>query len=423
MDFRRVQRSRWSVPLAFAVLGAWGWACQQVPSGSGSASDETTSGPGPTTADETGPLPEDVDRRDVLRSIADNVVIPATVEFADLAAQLRTATEALANTGGGATELDAAQSAWTSAATQWQLLELMQIGPAAPAVTGIAGEGIRDEVYSWPTIDTCGVDRAIVDQAYEQNDFIASEFVDVYGLDALEYLLFVHDQQHSCPPQVQLDGPWAALTLEEIESRRAAYADAIAQEVVNQAGVLAKRWSPAEDDFGSLLANPGDGDSPYDGDLQALNDVFRAMFYIDLRTKDDKLGRALGLVDGSCTSVPCADLLEARFGGMSKIAIAQNLRALRDMVRGGTSSEHPGFDDLLNEMGQGDIAARLLGDIDAAIADADAIEGQLQQALVNDIESVEALHASIKQVTDTLKGPFVMALMLTVPMEGAGDND
>ena len=26
-------------------------------------------------------------------------------------------------------------------------------------------------------------------------------------------------------------------------------------------------------------------------------------------------------------------------------------------------------------------------------------------------------------VTDTLKGPLVMALMLTIPAEGAGDND
>jgi len=35
----------------------------------------------------------------------------------------------------------------------------------------------------------------------------------------------------------------------------------------------------------------------------------------------------------------------------------------------------------------------------------------------------QPLYDALKAVTDTLKGPFVMALMLTIPAEGAGDAD
>src|SRR5690606_2749580 len=119
----------------------------------------------------------------------------------------------------------------------------------------------RDAIYSWPTVDTCSIDRAIADEDYAQPDFFATAYVYAYGLDALEYLLFVHDAEHTCPAQVQLDVPWTALGFDEIERRRAAYADVLATEIARQAGVLANRWSPAGDDLAALLAEPGAGDS------------------------------------------------------------------------------------------------------------------------------------------------------------------
>jgi hypothetical protein len=74
-------------------------------------------------------------------------------------------------------------------------------------------------------------------------------------------------------------------------------------------------------------------------------------------------------------------------------------------------------------MGEGQIADDLLAAIDAAIAATDAYELSLQSELATDPAALDDLYASIKGVTDILKGPFVMALMLTIPAEGAGDND
>jgi hypothetical protein len=172
-----------------------------------------------------------------------------------------------------------------------------------------------------------------------------------------------------------------------------------------------------------VLAGPG-GDSPFESEMVAIDDVFRAMFYVDKQTKDAKLGLPLGLIDG-CATPPCSNLLESQWAlpNSSAPAIAANLRGLRQLVHGGPDASADGFDDLLVGVGHPEIAVDLLDAIDAAIADAEAIDGSLQQVIVNDTARVEALHGRVKAVTDILKGPFVMALMLTVPAEGAGDAD
>lgn len=391
-----------------------GWACQD-PDG---------------TAGDDGSGPQDPMRAAVLQSIATEVIVPHTDDFVAAAQPLVSATQSYAQMLANASEpweADdirlTAQAAWRTASLRWQRLELMQVGPAAGSLVGIGGEDLRDEIYSWPTADSCSVDRALVDEAYASDDFYSTELVWSYGLDALEYLLFADGTEHTCPSQVQLDGPWNALSSREIERRRAEFAAVIAQGVWQQAEALQRRWSPDRDDFATALASPGAGDSPYASQAEALDEVFRAMFYIDKQTKDGKLGTPLGLVDG-CPTAPCVELMEAPWSGTSAAAVAENLRALKLMVQGGPDPDTAtGFDDLLVEIGEDQIASDLLGRIDAAIAVADAIDAPLQELAVSDPARVEALHTAVKEVTDVLKGPFVMALTLTVPAEGAGDID
>ena len=406
--------SSWMLPIVLAGLGALGWACQD-----GEGMD---TGSGGTVGEGA------VSRRDVLQSIADNVLVPSTADFADRAASLQAATQAYADAvaadpAASEESHEGARQAWRDAMVQWQQLEVMQVGPAASSLAGIGGEDRRDAIYSWPTVDTCSVDRALVDAAYEGSDFFTTQLVWAYGLDALEYLLFVDDASHTCPSQVQLDGPWAELSAEDLQLRRAQYAAVLAVAVAEQATGLAMRWSGAGDDFAAALAEPAEGSSPYASDIEALDEVFRAMFYLDKQTKDGKLGLPLGLIEG-CAAVPCSDLMEAPWSADGAAAVAANLRGLQLLVQGGPDPETAlGFDDLLEDIGESSIAGTLLGQIDTAIALADGFEGPLQTAAVSDPDRVLALHTAVKDVTDTLKGPFVMALMLTVPAEGAGDND
>ena len=52
-----------------------------------------------------------------------------------------------------------------------------------------------------------------------------------------------------------------------------------------------------------------------------------------------------------------------------------------------------------------------------------SVEGTLQEALVSDPGSVRDGHAAVKVLTDLLKTEVVTVLSLSVPQEGAGDND
>jgi uncharacterized protein len=465
-DDRRATRRAWLVPLLCTTIGGVGWACQDNPlfGGSGMGDDGTSGdtdgdggpgdgGPGDAgsgddgPADGTGPgtggddAPGDVDdgndgtagtdeldRLDVLESIALRVIVPTTAAFVDDATALQTAVDAHvaaigADPAQAGDELAAAQDAWRTAMLQWQRLEVMEVGPAAPSVSAPGGENLRDAIYSWPTVDTCTIDRGVAEARYENDDFFVTALIYAYGLDALEYLLFSHGPEHTCPVQVQLDGPWTALGFEEIERRRAAYASVVAAHILDRGQLLAQRWSPEGGDVAGLLANPGVGDSPWTDDVHALDDVFRAMFYVDLVTKDAKIGAALGL-DKTCATPPCSQLFESQHGDLDAPAIAANLAALREMVLGGPDPEQAaGFNDLLVLAGHGDVGTTLVNEIDAAIAIAEGFDAPLQQVAATDPEAVQGLYDAVKLVTDQLKGPFVMALMLTVPAEGAGDND
>lgn len=465
IDEGRATRRAWLVPLLCTTIGGVGWACQDSAlfGGSGMGDDGTSGatdgddgpgdgdgdgGPGDDgPADGTGPgtggddAPGDVDdgndgtagtdeldRRDVLESIALNVIVPSTAAFVDDATALQAAVDAhltamTADPTQAGDELAAAQDAWRTAMLRWQRLEVMQVGPAAPSVSAPGGENLRDAIYSWPTVDTCTIDRGVAEARYENDDFFVTALVYAYGLDALEYLLFVHDQNHTCAAQVQLDGPWTALGFEEIERRRAAYAAVVAGYILDRGEALAQRWSPEGGNVADLLANPGVGDSPWTDDVHALDDVFRAMFYVDLQTKDGKIGEALALGD-VCAAAPCPELFESQHGDLDAPAIAANLAALREMVLGGPDPEQAaGFNDLLVLAGHGDVGTTLINEIDAAIAVAESFDAPLQQVAATDPDAVQALYDAVKLATDQLKGPFVMALMLTVPAEGAGDND
>ena len=255
------------LPLVWAAIGAWSWAC------------DSASGP-------QGEPPNEL-RLAALESIATNVILPATAAFAESAATLESATAAHAKAiaADPTTPAEAttpAQDAFGAAMLDWQALEVMRVGPLGPAATVVAGEDIRDEVYSWPVVNTCRIDQRVADGTYADAEFFADNLVNAYGMVALEYLLFSSAAGHTCPSQVGLDASWDALGADGLARNRAAYAAVLAAEISRQADRLATRWSPEGDDFTEFLSHPGEGDSPYENDARALDEVFHAMFYVDL---------------------------------------------------------------------------------------------------------------------------------------------
>ncbi len=364
---------------------------------------------------------------DILASIAREVMAPRSLEFAEQSEALTLAVQAWADAAEGAEDtaasLAAAREAWVPAWESAQRLDAMQLGPAGASGSYLGGEGIRDELYSWPSINPCRIDQELVSGEYANADFVETRLVNVYGYDALEYLLFWDAPANSCAPQLPInaEGQWDALGSEEIGRRRAAYAAAIAQAAADQATALADRWQPG-DDFHEHLLDPTREGSPYPNVDETLDDVMRAMFYLDSAVKDLKVGKPAGIFQ--CGSEVCLDGLESPHALDAKAAVIANLEAFAELYFGGPSAEAgTGFDDALISIGREDLATEMDEAIEGARAELAGFEGEFREALLADPAALDEVHARIKVITDLLKGEFTVALALDIPSEAGGDAD
>ncbi len=337
--------------------------------------------------DETGTDPVDEQTGDLVTDLQAKVVSPALTAFRDDAAALREAI--VAWQGGGARE--DVRPAFLAAMDTWQQVELLQIGPAGSSLTTLGGEDLRDEVYSWPTVNPCRIDQVTVSRDYEAADFFEVNLVNAYGLDALEHLLYAPEGDNVCPNQVDINasGDWDALGPDGVSERRAAYALAVVDGILATTDTLLDRWDPAGGDFAATLRDAGTE--------QALDAVFRGQFYLELVVKDQKLAGPLA-----------GDPAEGEASGQSAAWVAANLRGFRTLF---TGADGVGFDDVLTDQGHADLSEKILADTDAALALAE--QGALDQALYD----------AVKLVTDDLKGDLLTVLSLQLPTEAAGDND
>jgi predicted lipoprotein len=307
----------------------------------------------------------------------------------------------------------AVQDAWLAAMERWQRLELMQIGPAGSSLSVIGGEDLRDEIYSWPTVNACRIDQETVERAWGDEDYFTVNLVNSYGLDAIERLAF-GGEDNDCAAQVDIneEGSWAALSSEDIARQRADFAAALAAEVSRQGEGLLDDWR------GRLSAALPAGTDPYESQQEALNAVYDALFYLELTTEDRKLAQPLGIKD--CSSDTCPEAVECLESGASVAAIAANLDGFRALFTGGDGA---GLDDVLEALGHGDLSEQIVADLDAASAAAAALSGPLDEALETDRLGVEALYEAVKAVTDALQGDLATVLSVQIPSEAAGDND
>lgn len=442
-----IDMSRRHLHLVLAATAVVVWACDDSgsggdggsPAGSTGAgvedtsdSSEPTSDPSDdTTTDDPSDGTDDpeptgatgVTAEDVLESLADNVFAPTHVEFSDAADALVAATQAYSDAvagGDGSAEFADLETAYAAAMMAWQRVELLQLGPAAGS-SGVAGEFLRDEVYSWPAVNTCRIDQELVLGEYDAGNFTQTRLVNVYGFDAMEYLLFRDSSENTCPPQLPIngEGEWAAIGAEELVARKAVYAVTLAVSIAAVADTLEETWAEGGSWHG-YLTDPSSG--PLESTQIAMDEVLRAMFYIDKTLKDTKIAVPAGLKD--CSADVCLDEVESLYAGLSKEQAIANLEGFERLFWAGASADDGvGFDDLLSSVGEGGLGADMLGDAQAAKDTLAAVEGTFVQALAADGAALDASHAAVVALTDDLKGDFPTVLMLNIPSEAAGDAD
>ena len=143
---------------------------------------------------------------------------------------------------------------------------------------------------------------------------------------------------------------------------------------------------------------------------------------MDRYVKDLTLGTPAG-VTPACETETCPEAVESRFAYVSKENLRNNMIGFKKVFLGGSANTGVGFDDLLRNEGADALATAMVTKLDAAIAAIDAIDGTLREAVESRPAQVTAAYDAVKALNDDFKGQFVTILSLSVPQEGAGDND
>lgn len=404
--------------------GAWSWkhgALALLWCGLMGACEKGGSGGGSTTPpDDTSDVAQR--RREVLQGVTAKVILPTLEDSASKLDALKVATANLEGSGSDE-DLSAAQGAWRQAMGAWQEAEVMQVGPAGVATDTLGGEGLRDEVYGWPLLNRCRLDQLLVENKVSAAD-LGAQPLNVRGLGAIEYLLFA-TPTNACPPNLAINaqGQWAALGDGEVLRRRRQMASALSSLASDKAKVLRDKWSPQGGNFAQTFGSAGEGSALYPSSQDGLNALSDAMFYLELYTKDMKVGRPSGAI--GCSTATCPEALESPYSKTSASHVAMNLRAFRKLFLGAEPGvDGVGFDDLLREAGAPELADQMLADLDAAIGLAEGLPGNsLEEALASDPASVAALFQALQKISDELKTQFLTVLDLELPKRAEADND
>lgn len=377
----------------------------------------------PVSSRTDGGMPGAQLQQQVLEQIDGVVVRPALAQFVLDAAAQRQAVERWAQAT-GLEEVSArsvARDRFEVAFLSWQRLEGLQFGPLGAATRVTAGQGLRDEIYSWPTVNLCRVETALVAGPTPGDAYFDTALVTSKGFAVLEALLFVEGTANSCPPNatINVDGSWAALAASpELGVRRRGWALAVSKHLERTAARAEQLWI-APGGFGDQLRAAGTMGSSWRTPKDALDDVFAGLFYVDQVVKDLKLAGPAAITP-ACMREACPELAESPHAKLSTRALVENLTSLRDAFTGRGGA---GFDDLLAERGATELRNEMVLRLDAAVTEASALGAPVQTVAVSNHDALVSVQAQVKRFTDLLKSQFVSTLSLKVPKEGAGDND
>lgn len=368
----------------------------------------------------------------MLANYTDNLILPAVDDFQTQAtafandSSLGAYCDALGSAEEETQQL-AAQREWRDLMSTWQRNELMILGPLAENESVI-----RNRILSYGSIfdhNACAVDQGVI-AATEDGFSINSRRDSALGLDAIEYLLFNDDLDHSCPDTTQSTQNWNSLDDTTRKQQRCDYALLLADDLETQAQKLSDEWQSFRSDY----LNPANTPES----LSALSD---ALFYIEELVKDTKIGVPTSIINGGCEDAACPEDVESPYSETSLQNVRTNLTTLSRLLEGGDGL---GFDDVIatTDFANSGIIESLKTDIDAAVSFIDGMDTSLHTAADAQLESGDetgctnsaanpdagsvpmcSLYGLLKRITDRLRIDFIAAVDLDLPVRSQSDND
>ena len=333
-------------------------------------------------------------QRDVLVSLADDLIVPRFQAVGTETGQLRDALHSLCADPDVDT-LASARTAWRDARTPWLRSQSMWFGPVMQRRSRI--------LVDWSPIDPERIETTLAKRESVLPDDVREFFGSTQrGLGAIEYVIFDDDAA-------------VLASLGEPGGIRCQYLTALGDVVADEmSGVLAD-WT-----------GDGSGNDGYAGyfkgtagvalvEQQAVDEVVRTSVFITRSINDMKLGKALGADGGQPdpSAIPGA-------GGSNAVADLRNqVLGMQDTYLGAGTEGALGVSALVQGV-SADADERMRRHFTAALAAIDGLQEPLQSTVVSDPEPARLAHQRIQELQRALNTEVVSLLGVTV---GFADTD
>ncbi len=332
------------------------------------------------------------DRRAMLQSIVDNVILPGQLAFNDASNQLASAAQDFLSEP-TATALSILQQAWRSASDAWEQIAIFDLD-------------LRLTSYH-NQIDKTPPNYEFIDAVLQGADEITEPYVNGIGstskgLPAIEYLIF------------SIDSTPAEIIDSFADPRRRAFLLALAQNIARKASQITDYWSPDGRQYAARFIKADQSGGELQGSINMLVNKIFVMLATDLQMW---IGEPSGIAtDGEARP----QLVEARRSGHSLRHIAQHLIAMQRIFNGGTAEEDLGFDDYLDFLGamfdDRPLSAVINERFASAIASIEALELPLAAAVVEAPQDIAAIYENIRQLQIPLRADMKSHLSILITL-------
>lgn len=334
---------------------------------------------------------ENYDRGTLLKSLADNTIAPAYNNFSVQADSLYATAVLFAQTN-ALNDLAKVVTQWQHTVDAWQQCEPYNIGY-------VRDNSVGAQIASFPS-NNLVIESEIAGTSTIDENYIAATGTTRKGLSAVEYLIF------------GTSGNTSAVQDSFANSlRRKAYLVALCAHIKTVAHSVKAEWN------GGASYNYFTTQTQMDIS-GALNQFVNALVEHIEFVRKSKVGKPCGVEPGATADY---SKLENRYAPRSLENIKHNIAAWRACFAISNATGINNYADAVDATYNGEkLSVVILNQLDACIAKANAINGSLESAAQNNVNTVKELHLELKKLTVLTKVDLSSSLGVVITFS---DND
>ncbi len=311
-----------------------------------------------------------IDRRAVLDSITEEVILPAFEDFAGRTDSLLDAIKVFAGKP-DKTSLEVARRQWQNAALSWKVAGTYSFGPI--------DDHFLSGAIDYPGVHYPNIEKSISAGVVIDDAYIESRGSSLKGLKAIEYLLYKNAGSDSVVRDFALS------------QKRREYLSALASNLAKQADKILEAWKGTDTPFATSFTNADGRDIK--SSLSIL--VNKCISQVNL-IKDERLAVPLGMRNGGN---PDPASVEGRLSGTSLALLRNEITGVQKCFGNEKVAGLSALLDQLNARYEDKLLSQAIADqfteIDRV---SESISLPLDAAITQETEKVRELYNSLKKL-------------------------